>query len=158
LDGRVVAAASPKPGNGSGEGLVRRRGRPPTGPGPLAIGAPALPHQLALLREVHEAEVQPERPDHDLGPLRFQRTKRGGERVAEGGLVASPEPDRCPADPLDKVEQWPALLLGDHLAEERAKQADLEGERIAAATGADPDGFGSNGFVRRRGAARARTR
>ena len=139
-------ARSAEPVDRGRERVVRRMAtighrRPAAG---RALGGPLRPtglaHELALLGEVDEPEVEAERPDDDLGPVGIER----GELLDESGpkrrIVPAPEPDGRSPDALDEIEQRPPGLLGDHLAEERAEEPDLERERIAGAAGADGRG------------------
>jgi hypothetical protein len=102
---------------------------PPGGAG-LALAAPQHPHALALLGQVHELEVRRER---------LQHAPRLGERQALDAayellprrLVAGAVRFRERAHVLDQVEERPALLLDERLAEQFAEPVDLFAEPVA---------------------------
>ena len=112
------------------------------------VGSPGCPVQLALLGEVHEAEIQAERPRDDFRAPCVQRRELLDEAGAQPWVVATPQADRRPPHALDEVQEVGALLLGDDLAEERAEEAHLGRKRVAGATGPEGDRLGADGLVR----------
>jgi hypothetical protein len=129
-----------------GRSIARRTFPPPGGPDPVT-----------LLGEVHEAEVEAEGPDDDLGAPRVKAGELGGEGLAVGRVVLVPKADRGLADALDEVEQVPTGLLGDDLAEQRTEQPNLERQRVARPGGADRLRLGADGGVGGVADARARS-
>jgi hypothetical protein len=123
------------------EGAVARRSRPAT----------QHPHPMTLLGEVHEPEVEPERLDEALGLGNLQGVELRREAGPLRGIVGAAQPDEPATNTLHELEQVRARLLRDHLAEERAEQADLVTELVAGAGGADPLRLGAHGAVDHRG-------
>ena len=142
-DLRFGRARAAEPVGRGTEGRVRRTAWAAS----LALVPAGSPHELALLGEVHETEVEAEGTDHDLGTGRFECCELGHETGSERRVVAAPEADRRPANPFDEIEQVPTGLLGDHLAEKRTQETDLQGERIAGAAGPDAGRLGPNRVV-----------
>ncbi len=58
---------------------------------------------------------------------RSRAPSSSSSRRAFGWIVVAAQRDRSPPDPLDQREQLGAGLLRDHLAEQRAEEADLRG-------------------------------
>ena len=151
---RPGAACRPRTDRRHGPGDRLPRVVVPTRPLAPARG----PDAIALLGEIDEPEIEAERPDDDLGPFDIKPGERRGERPPLPGVVLAAEPDRGLPDLLDEVEEVAPGLLGDDLAEERAKQVDLERELIARPGGPDRSRLGTNGDVRIGRATLARTR
>src|SRR6185369_3762979 len=152
FDRGVAETRSAEPLDGRAERIVGRptagrRGAPAGGALTCPVGPTSLANQLALLGQVHEPEIEAERTHDDLGPLRSERRQLGYEAGPERWVIAAPEANRRPPDPFDEVEQLAAGLLGNHLAEERSEQADLEPERIARPAGPDRRRLGTDGLV-----------
>ena len=123
----VRRAGGGQPGGRRREGVVGAirpaKRAPPMGraPGsrPVALRPPGGSHELALLGEIDEPEVEAERSDDDLGAVRIEPGELRHETRPERRVVASSEADRRPPDALDEVEQVPSGLLRDDLAEKR---------------------------------------
>ena len=96
------------------------------------LAAPERPDPAPRLDEVDELEVEREGPDDRLGRPEIEAAQVLVETAPLVGVVVLPQRDRPPADPLDELEQLRAGLFGDDLAEQRAHQADLGGERVRA--------------------------
>ena len=115
-------------------------GRPARGP----LAATQRAHPLLLLGEVRQLEERAEGVGEELEGRRVERA----ELVVEGApgcrVAATPQRDRAAADPLDEVEGRRSVLLRDHLAEQRAEQPDLAGERVASAGRADGAWLGAD--------------
>jgi hypothetical protein len=105
--------------------------------------APAqCPYPSVRLRQVDQAEVERERTDHGFGRARSQ----AAQIVVEAGtlcrVVVAAEGDRAAPDPFDEREElWPGLFRDD-LAEQGAKQPDLDRKRITRAGRPDAARFG----------------
>ena len=115
-----------------GDRAVEHAARRPAG------GPAERPHPMPLLGQVDELEVQGERACQRLELVAIESRDVGGDPLLgpPAGLLVGRE--RAPADrdepraePLDEREELGTRLLGDDLAEQRAEQADLAGERVA---------------------------
>jgi len=98
---------------------------------------------MALLGQVHELEVQGERPRDDDRPRRIDLGDLPFERAALIRL-AGPRRDRAAPAALHESEQLDALLLGHHLPEECAEELDLVAQRIATAARAGKRRLGAS--------------
>ena len=134
-----------QPGDRVGDGIVDRPAAGGTGSG--AQDADPLP----LLGEVDELEVERERLGDGRGLVEVQRGDLVGEpralrvRRRDDRRIATAQGDRAPPDALDELEQLRAGLFGDHLAEQRAEQADLARERVAGTAEAGARRLGRDG-------------
>ncbi len=114
-----------------------------------AGGAPERPHPMPLLGQVDELEVEGERAGQGLELVAVERrdVRRDPLLGSLAGFVvrgerAAADRDEPRAEALDEREQLGARLLGDDLAEQRAEEADLAGERVAGAADARTRGLG----------------
>ena len=127
-----------------------RRGSSPAAYPSGSLATPQAPNPVTLLGDVDHLEVEPEGPDD-----RLDRGEVEGRQVVDHGPLDAarrrpavrlrPGPDR-----LDPHEERLAGLLGDHLAEERAEELDLAGERIAGTGRPDPGRLGQDRRIRPR--------
>ena len=104
-----------------------------------ALAPPQRPHPAARLGQVDEPEIERERLDDGLRAAEVERPQLVVETRPFGRVVVAPEGDRPASDALDGLEQLGPGLLGDDLAEQRAEQPDLAGERVARPGGPDPE-------------------
>jgi hypothetical protein len=86
---------------------------------------------MSLLREVRQAEVEQEGPDHDHGSRVVEAVKLALEGATRSGIAVT-GPDGTPAGSLDEPPKTGTSLLLDHLAEQTPQAGDLEGKRIRA--------------------------
>ncbi len=86
------------------------------------LAAPSEP--MVLLGEVRELEVEPERPEHERLRLGLEVAQQLRARDAS---VAAGLSGRVP-DPLDQLEQPRALLLDEHVSEDRPEQPNVAAE------------------------------
>ena len=112
-----------------------------------SLAAAGRPDPVALLGQVDEPEIEAEGPDDDLGSPGVEPRQLGREGVAVRRVVVAAEPDGGAADALDELEQVATGLFGDDLAEERAEQPDLEGERVTGSPGPHGQRLGEHGDV-----------
>ncbi len=108
----------PKPRERVGERLARRDAL-------LGVLA-ASPQPVMLLGDVRELEVERERAQDELLALDGQRRDR---LMHLARRVAFPRPPREQANLLDRLEELGALLLDEHLAEDRPEQTDVSPQR-----------------------------
>ncbi len=103
---------------------------------------------LLLLGQVGQLEVEAERTDERLHVAQVERLDRARQPLALLlGVLFAADGDRCPPHRFDQVESALALLLDDHLAEQRAEQLDLTRQRIARAGRADASWLGALGGI-----------
>ncbi len=112
--------------------------------------APAQrPHAAMRLGQVDEPEVERERADHSLGRPEVETAQLVVQPCPLSWVVVLAQGDRALADPLDQGKQLRAGLFGDHLAEQRAQETDLDRKRIAGSGCPDPARFGRHRRRRR---------
>ena len=117
-----------------------------TAGGPLA--AAERPHALALLGQVDELEVEPERADEGLDAGQVEAVELGRQPRPLDRVVCPAQGDRAPSDTLDELEQVETLLLDDDLPEQRAEQLDLARQVVAGTRRPDAARLAADGRVR----------
>jgi hypothetical protein len=96
----------------------------------VRVLAPAA-QAVVLLGEVRELEVEPERAQHE------RLLVRARERLDLDRLLL-PRRAGGPASPLDELQQPLALLLHEHVAENRPEQTDVAPKRRGGVAGRGP--------------------
>ncbi len=133
----VVASPPAQPGHGLRDRIVERAVA--RGAGTSAEG----PDPGTRFGEVHELEVQGEGRDHGLRGAQVKGIELGLEALPQLGVVGPAQGDRGAPQPLDELVGRLAGLFGDDLAEERAEEPDLDGQRIAGTGRPDAARFGT---------------
>jgi hypothetical protein len=90
--------------------------------------APA-PHTVMLLGDIREAQKMREGPCDSERSVDRHVTKQLGELV-EAPVLTGVRPFREPADVLDQLEEFHALVLAQHVAEQLPEQTHVVTQRF----------------------------